>query len=176
LAALGPENACAAAATRPKFIDGAAEWLLAVVDDAELFAGTELLARWRPAARARDVVGFARASCAADMAAVAGTAGMDDGGSALPAPPTRARRSGLDTKYLREHRSESAMMVTSVDFVLTRQGGRKTHLFRVWGGWRTASTDETICGSPKRRQTLGGQNEYVLVIRMKMIATLHKSD
>lgn len=105
------ENACAAAATRPKFMDGAGS-LSTAVDDADLddmtdgndtveeaFPDTALLARWMPDAKARDAAGFARARCAAVKAAAAGTAGTDDCVSA-PSESTRARRSGLDAKYL----------------------------------------------------------------------------
>ena len=122
LAALGgggvaaAENACAAAATRPKFMGGA-ESLSTAADDADLdgrtgggdtveevFPDTALPARWMPAVRARDVAGFARARCATvKAAAAAGAAEIDD---CISAPseaevgPPRARRSGLDAKYL----------------------------------------------------------------------------
>lgn len=107
------ENACAAAATRPKFMDGAGS-LSVATDDADLdgtmgggdpveeaFPDTALPARCMPAVRARDVAGFARARCAAvKAAAAAGAAGIDDCISApSPVPPTRARRSGLEAKY-----------------------------------------------------------------------------
>jgi hypothetical protein len=128
LAALGgPENACAAAATRPKFIAGAAAVSPSTaVDEDDLDGGTgggdvvdelttALPARWKPAARAREVAGFARARwaacCAAGFAMArwaavkAAAAGIGDCMSmALPevevGPPTRARSSGLDVKYL----------------------------------------------------------------------------
>jgi hypothetical protein len=119
----GPENACAAAATRPKFIAGAAASLSTAVDDEDLDGGAgggdvvdearaALPARWKPAARAREVAGFARARWAAcwvagfaraRWAAVkAAAAGIGDCMSAAlsEVPPTRARRSGLDVKYL----------------------------------------------------------------------------
>ena len=57
-----------------------------------------------PAAKARDVAGFARARCAAvKAAAAAGAAGIDDCVSApseAEVRPPRVRRSGLDVKYL----------------------------------------------------------------------------
>jgi len=61
---------------------------------------TALPARWMPAARARDVAGFARARCAAEKAAAAGIGDCMSAPSEAEVGPTRARRSGLDVKYL----------------------------------------------------------------------------
>ena len=94
----GGEKACAAAATRPKFIEGGADAPLSVdgggdpVDE----AATALPARWMPAARARDVAGFAKARCAAVKAAAACTSVPSE----AEVGPARERRSGLDVKYL----------------------------------------------------------------------------
>jgi len=60
---------------------------------------TALPARWMPAARARDVAGFARARCAAEKAAAAGIGDCMSAPSEAEVGPTRARRSGLDVKY-----------------------------------------------------------------------------
>lgn len=124
LAALGgAENACAAAATRPKFIGGAAAVSLSTaVDDDDLDVGmgggdvvdeatTALPARWKPAARARWLAGFVSARWAAGFARArwaavkAAAAGIGDCISKalseveVLGPPTRARRSGLEVKY-----------------------------------------------------------------------------
>ena len=78
-----------------------------VVD--EVAAAAALPARWMPAARARDVAGFASARWAAVMAAAAGIGDciisaappvVSEVVEVVVGPPTRARRSGLDVKYL----------------------------------------------------------------------------
>ena len=100
--------------------------LSTAVDDADLDEGAggdgdpvaeamaALPARWKPEVRARCVAGFDRARCVAGFARArcaavkAAAAGIGDCISAAPseaevgppAPPTRARRSGLDVKYL----------------------------------------------------------------------------
>ena len=67
-----------------------------VVDEA---AAAALPARCMPAARARDVAGFASARWAAETAAAAGI-GDCVRSAEVVGPPTRASRSGLDVKYL----------------------------------------------------------------------------
>jgi hypothetical protein len=143
LAALGgggvAENACAAAATRPKFTagacspsfavalragggrisgkaaaatdaaDAAAAALFPLAPDPPLPALVLLAARLSPAASARDVAGLDSARWAAVMAAVAAAAGCVSVESGSPAPPTRERRSGLDAKYLERARIGSAV-------------------------------------------------------------------
>jgi hypothetical protein len=89
---------------------------------------SELLARWKPAARARDVVGFASARWAAvAMAAACGTPSVRsvvDAG--LWPPPTRDRRSGLDAKYLvREQEPASVRGVNRNDVEPTHSSRRE---------------------------------------------------
>ncbi len=108
LADLGGANACAAAATWPRFNAGA--WSLLPAPGKEFPDPLALLlARLIPAESRRDAAaGFATiARCAAVvMAAPAAPApAVADSCGASCAPPTRERRSGLEVKYLQGERA-----------------------------------------------------------------------